>query len=60
MAEVLYLTEGETFGLRIPTARADMKAIHARKQKIIAELPITASARWKPASSICSAPRPGS
>lgn len=38
MAEVLHLAQkARTFGLRIPTARADMKAIHARKKKIIAE-----------------------
>src|SRR6185503_18189003 len=38
MAEVLHLAQkGKTFGLKIPSARADMKAIHARKRKIIAE-----------------------
>jgi len=38
MAEVLHLAQkGKTFGLKIPTARADMKAIHARKKKIIGE-----------------------
>jgi pyruvate/2-oxoglutarate dehydrogenase complex dihydrolipoamide dehydrogenase (E3) component len=38
MAEVLHLAQkGKTFGLRIPSARADMKAMHARKKKIIAE-----------------------
>ena len=38
MAEVLHLAQkAKTFGLRIPIARADMKAIHARKKKIIAE-----------------------
>jgi len=38
MAEVLHLAQkGKTFGLKIPSARADMKAIHARKLKIIAE-----------------------
>lgn len=38
MAELLHLAKkGRTFGLRIPSARADMKAIHARKRKIIAE-----------------------
>src|SRR5205823_4305778 len=38
MAEVLHLAQkGTTFGLRIPSARADMQAIHARKKKIIAE-----------------------
>ena len=38
MADVLHLAQkAKTFGLRIPSARADMKAIHARKKKIIAE-----------------------
>lgn len=38
MGEVLHLAQkGATFGLRIPHARADMKAIHARKRKIIGE-----------------------
>src|SRR2546423_8400415 len=38
MADVLHLAQkGKTFGLKIPTARADMKAIHARKKKIIAD-----------------------
>ena len=38
MAEVLHLAQkGTTFGLKIPSARADMKAIHARKKKIISE-----------------------
>jgi len=38
MAEVLHLAQkGGTFGLKIPSARADMKAMHARKKKIIAE-----------------------
>ena len=38
MAEVLHLAQkGRTFGLKIPAARADMKVIHARKKKIIAE-----------------------
>jgi pyruvate/2-oxoglutarate dehydrogenase complex dihydrolipoamide dehydrogenase (E3) component len=38
MAEVLHLAQkGKTFGLNIPSARADMKAIHARKRKIIRE-----------------------
>ena len=37
MAEVLHLAQkGKSFGLKIPSARADMKAIHARKKKIIA------------------------
>lgn len=37
-AEVLHLAhKGKTFGLKIPSARADMAAIHARKKKIIAE-----------------------
>ncbi|MSU70701.1 MAG: FAD-dependent oxidoreductase [Opitutaceae bacterium] len=36
-AEVLHLAKkGGTFGLKIPSARADLNAIHARKQKIIA------------------------
>lgn len=38
MAEVLHLAQkGRTFGLKIPSARADMKTIHARKKKIIKE-----------------------
>jgi pyruvate/2-oxoglutarate dehydrogenase complex dihydrolipoamide dehydrogenase (E3) component len=38
MADVLHLAQkGKTFGLRIPSARADMKAIHARKKRIIGE-----------------------
>jgi len=38
MAEVLHVAQkGKTFGLKIPSARADMKAIHARKKRIIAE-----------------------
>ncbi len=38
MADVLHLAQkGKKFGLKIPFARADMKAIHARKKKIIAE-----------------------
>ncbi len=38
MAEVLHLAQkGKTFGLKIPSARADMKAIHARKKKIVGE-----------------------
>ena len=38
MAEVLHLAQkGATFGLKIPSARADMKAIHARKKRIIAD-----------------------
>jgi pyruvate/2-oxoglutarate dehydrogenase complex dihydrolipoamide dehydrogenase (E3) component len=38
MAEVLHLAQkGKTFGLKIPSAKADMKAIHARKKKIIGE-----------------------
>jgi pyruvate/2-oxoglutarate dehydrogenase complex dihydrolipoamide dehydrogenase (E3) component len=38
MAEILHLAQkGKTFGLKIPHASADMKAIHARKKKIIAE-----------------------
>lgn len=36
MAEVLHLAQkARTFGLNIPTARADMKAMHARKKLII-------------------------
>src|SRR3954467_5045723 len=38
MAEALHLAQkGRTFGLRLPAARADAKAIHARKRKIIGE-----------------------
>lgn len=38
MAEVLHLAQrAKTFGLRIPSAHADMKAIHARKRRIIGE-----------------------
>ncbi len=38
MADVLHLAQkGKTFGLKIPSACADMKAIHARKKKIIAD-----------------------
>ncbi len=38
IADVLHLArKGKTFGLKIPSARADMKAIHARKLKIIGE-----------------------
>ena len=38
MAEVLHLAQkGKAFGLKIPRATADMKAIHARKKKIIAD-----------------------
>ncbi len=38
IAEVLHLAQkGKAFGLTIPSARADMKAIHARKKKIIAD-----------------------
>ncbi len=38
MADVLHLAQkGKTFGLKIPSARADMKAIHARKKQIIGE-----------------------
>jgi pyruvate/2-oxoglutarate dehydrogenase complex dihydrolipoamide dehydrogenase (E3) component len=37
-AEVLHLAQkGKVFGLEIPQAKADMKAIHARKLKIIGE-----------------------
>lgn len=38
MADVLHLAQkGKTFGLKIPSARANMRAIHARKKRIIAE-----------------------
>lgn len=38
MADVLHVAQkGKTFGLKIPSARADMKAIQARKRKIIGE-----------------------
>jgi pyruvate/2-oxoglutarate dehydrogenase complex dihydrolipoamide dehydrogenase (E3) component len=38
MAEVLHLAQkGKIFGLKINDARADMKAIHARKKRIIAD-----------------------
>lgn len=38
IAEVLHLAQkAKTFGLEIPRARANMKAIHARKRKIIGE-----------------------
>src|SRR4051812_14990506 len=38
MAEVLHLSQkARTFGLRIPHARADAKAMHARKRRIIGE-----------------------
>jgi pyruvate/2-oxoglutarate dehydrogenase complex dihydrolipoamide dehydrogenase (E3) component len=38
MTEVLHLAQqGRTFGLKIPSARADLKAMQARKQKIIRE-----------------------
>jgi pyruvate/2-oxoglutarate dehydrogenase complex dihydrolipoamide dehydrogenase (E3) component len=38
MADVLHLAQkGKVFGLKIPQARADMAAIHARKKKIIGE-----------------------
>jgi pyruvate/2-oxoglutarate dehydrogenase complex dihydrolipoamide dehydrogenase (E3) component len=38
MAEVLHLAQkAKSFGLKIPSARADMKAIHARKRRIIDE-----------------------
>ena len=37
-AEILHLAQkGNVFGLKIPSAKADMKAIHARKLKIIGE-----------------------
>lgn len=36
--EVLHLAQkGKTFGLRIPSAKVDMKALHARKKKLIGE-----------------------
>ncbi len=38
IAEVLHLAQkAKIFGLKIPSARADLRAIHARKKKIIAE-----------------------
>lgn len=38
MADVLHLArKAKTFGLKIPHARADMRAMHARKKKIIGE-----------------------
>jgi len=38
MAEILHLAQkGKTFGLKIPHATANMKAIHARKKKIIGD-----------------------
>jgi pyruvate/2-oxoglutarate dehydrogenase complex dihydrolipoamide dehydrogenase (E3) component len=38
VADVLHLAQkAKTFGLKIPSARADMRAIHARKKKIIGE-----------------------
>jgi pyruvate/2-oxoglutarate dehydrogenase complex dihydrolipoamide dehydrogenase (E3) component len=38
MAEVLHLAKkGKTFGLKIPKAEADIRAIHRRKKQIIAE-----------------------
>lgn len=38
MAEVLHLAQkGKAFGLKIPSARADMKAMHARKRRIITD-----------------------
>jgi pyruvate/2-oxoglutarate dehydrogenase complex dihydrolipoamide dehydrogenase (E3) component len=38
MAEVLHLARnGKTFGLRIPSARADLAAMQERKQRIIAD-----------------------
>jgi pyruvate/2-oxoglutarate dehydrogenase complex dihydrolipoamide dehydrogenase (E3) component len=37
-AEVLHLAQhGKVFGLSIPSATADMVAVHARKKRIIAE-----------------------
>src|SRR5579883_3318175 len=38
LAEVLHLAQkAKTFGLKIPSARGDMKAMHARKARIIGE-----------------------
>jgi pyruvate/2-oxoglutarate dehydrogenase complex dihydrolipoamide dehydrogenase (E3) component len=38
IAEALHLAQkGKTFGLKIPRATADMKAIHMRKKKIVAD-----------------------
>ena len=38
MTEVLHLArKGKTFGLKIPRATADMKAMHARKKRLIAD-----------------------
>lgn len=38
MAEILHLAQkAKTFGLHVRSARADMKAMHARKKKIIGE-----------------------
>ncbi len=38
IADVLHLAQkAKTFGLKIPFARADMRAIHARKKKIIGD-----------------------
>ncbi len=38
IAEVLHLAgKAKTFGLKIPPGRADLRAIHARKKRIIAE-----------------------
>lgn len=38
MAEVLHLAQkGKTLGLKIPSARADMRAMQARKRRIIAD-----------------------
>ena len=38
VADVLHLArQGKTFGLRIPSARADLRAVHARKRRIIGE-----------------------
>ncbi len=38
IADVLHLArKGKTFGLKIPSAQPDMRAIHARKKRIIAE-----------------------
>src|SRR5688572_4093835 len=38
IADVLHLAQkGNTFGLKIPSAQVDMKAVHERKKKIIRE-----------------------
>lgn len=53
MADVLHLAQkAKTFGLKIPSACADMKAIHARKKKSLPNSPTTACVRSHRASSI--------